>query len=482
MIDGSMDLRRPALPPRTRLYHLEPRGVGGAEVESLTGYVMRLAEAHCVPTSALVADELLPAMRPRGLGARPGATWLLDHGPRFNGTGDIAREAIEALARLTGRRDLAFLTLRPWAEALAPYGLVRLGKHARAWCDVCYAEALERGTPLYELLLWSIALVTVCPRHRITLSERCPYDDCAHVLPVIAALARPGHCSRCGRSLYRRRDGRTRMSGSREETGWDLWVAQQIGALLAATPSLAVGPTQAVTLSALDAFIHAQCGSGPGAYGLFARTVDIHVSLLCRWRKGRTPPTIDVLLRVCHRLDVSLVEFLQGDTRGLNKEARPAGVMARRRKPRRPSASHDTDRLRQGVEDALSGDASPPPSVAETARRCGCASAVLVRLFPDACHIIADRYQAYRAQQREERVRRLAADIRRVMTEFDSVGIYPASKPVRARLERRVHPRNSDYNRIRRHLLQEFGWNSNGTRVAQGQPVQQDKTRNPALH
>ena len=52
----------PALPPRSRLYHLAPIGVGTPNVESLTGYVARLAEAHNVHTRTLMARELLPLL------------------------------------------------------------------------------------------------------------------------------------------------------------------------------------------------------------------------------------------------------------------------------------------------------------------------------------------------------------------------------------------------------------------------------------
>lgn len=38
------DLSRPKIPPRSRLYHLEPVGVGTPYVESLTGYMARLGE------------------------------------------------------------------------------------------------------------------------------------------------------------------------------------------------------------------------------------------------------------------------------------------------------------------------------------------------------------------------------------------------------------------------------------------------------
>src|SRR5437016_2319425 len=44
----SWDCEPPALPPRSRLYALEPIGIGTPHVESLTGYVSRIADAHAV--------------------------------------------------------------------------------------------------------------------------------------------------------------------------------------------------------------------------------------------------------------------------------------------------------------------------------------------------------------------------------------------------------------------------------------------------
>ena len=48
------------LPSHSRLYHLEPIGVGSPFVESLTSYIARLAEAHSVSIRALIADEISP--------------------------------------------------------------------------------------------------------------------------------------------------------------------------------------------------------------------------------------------------------------------------------------------------------------------------------------------------------------------------------------------------------------------------------------
>lgn len=475
-IYGLMDLTLPAVPPRTRLYHLAPIGVGTATVESLTGYVMRLAEEHTVSTSALTTAALLPVMKPQGLAGVPAATWLLGDGPRFNGTGDTARDAVAALAGLTGRQDLAFLTLRSWTQVLAPHGLLRLKKYARAWCSVCYAEALEQGTPVYEPLLWSIAVVTICPRHHSRLSERCPHPDCARALPVIAAAARPGYCSHCKRFLYRKAGGHQAQSVSREEAGWDLWVADMIGELLAAAPALTPAASPMAFASALDAFISVVFDGRQGVYGPFAQAAGIHHNLVRRLRMGRALPTIDMLLRICHYFGVSLVEFLTGDTRGLGREGCAPAVIAPEKKPYRPSASLDTERLRRDVESVLSGDEYPPPSVVEVARRLGCTDTALYRLCPDDCRSISGRSRVYRIEQRDKRVQELYADVRQAMLQLDACDIYPASKRMWPLMQQRVHPRRSDYNSARRQILQELGWSTGGVRLTQAYLAQEDAT------
>src|SRR5579862_4776701 len=48
------------VPVRSRLYHLEPIGLGTAMVESLSGYISRLAHQHCVWVRDLLLRELLP--------------------------------------------------------------------------------------------------------------------------------------------------------------------------------------------------------------------------------------------------------------------------------------------------------------------------------------------------------------------------------------------------------------------------------------
>nr|WP_236116925.1 TniQ family protein [Hassalia byssoidea] len=53
-------LQKSPIPPRSRLYNLEPIGIGTPYVESLTGYVIRLAEQHCITTRQLLLNEIAP--------------------------------------------------------------------------------------------------------------------------------------------------------------------------------------------------------------------------------------------------------------------------------------------------------------------------------------------------------------------------------------------------------------------------------------
>src|SRR6266851_2648608 len=116
-----------APPPRSRLYSLEPIGIGTPEVESLSSYLNRLAQAHCVTVNALIAHELLPhvgtpappSVHPAPTPPRGGGRGLGQHLARqINGLGRIAATWVEGLEALTGRRDLRFLTLLTWRAVL----------------------------------------------------------------------------------------------------------------------------------------------------------------------------------------------------------------------------------------------------------------------------------------------------------------------------------------------------------------------------
>jgi hypothetical protein len=96
-------------------YAIEPIGIGTPFVESLSGYVARLADAVSVGNlvvrelSALVSTPLFQSSQPDRFP------------PRFyaiNGLGESAKKWVEALQFGTMRSDLRFLTLLSFEDLL----------------------------------------------------------------------------------------------------------------------------------------------------------------------------------------------------------------------------------------------------------------------------------------------------------------------------------------------------------------------------
>ncbi|TEB10646.1 TniQ family protein [Pelotomaculum propionicicum] len=182
----SWSLTLPTIPPRSRLYHLEPVGIGTPYVESLTSYISRLADAHSLYTSTLVLRELAKAS------SQPIYTGF-DRSSAINGLINMATSWVSALESLTLRNDLRFLTMLTWAEVLPAVGLTRKWK---AWCPTCFEEWRMAEQPIYDPLLWTLQVIKVCPYHRQYLQLKCPYcnqDD----IPLLTWRSRPGYCPKC---------------------------------------------------------------------------------------------------------------------------------------------------------------------------------------------------------------------------------------------------------------------------------------------
>jgi hypothetical protein len=96
------------------------------------------------------------------------------------------------LGGLTKRPDLRYLTMTPWATVLSHPKLIR---PTRAWCPACYEEWRLGGGTVYEPLLWSLGVITSCPRHGCPLRSTCPHcDRRSHALE---SRSRPGFCHAC---------------------------------------------------------------------------------------------------------------------------------------------------------------------------------------------------------------------------------------------------------------------------------------------
>lgn len=341
------DLVPAAIPPRSRLHSIPPIGVGTPLVESLTGYVVRLAASHAVRVSDLIEHELsssVPYCRaPAGISRA------------INGVGATARNWVSAVERVTLRDDLRFLTLLPLAAVLNDANLMRSEK---AWCPRCYESRAAQGQDVYEQLIWCVRCVEICPLHKIPLETSCP--TCHHELRPLCAVSRPGICSRCRQWLG------TAPESPKEVSGMDcqVWVAEEFGRLLAIAPEAEpVGKEniRKVLLDYVDAF-------SEGNRIAIAEIAGCAATSFCNWCKGATIARIDLLLRMCYELRIPLTDVVTGSgIAGADAAAIGLATEARRRRGIRPQRS--ADRIRPEL--LLATKEHPAPSLGEVAQRLG---------------------------------------------------------------------------------------------------------------
>lgn len=420
------DLRPPAIPPRSRLFSLEPVGIGTLETESLTGYVARLAEAHGVEARMLVVHEILPLFGRQHLletlnAGLLSAFWR-NETRALNGTRNLAQNLVRALESLTGRQDLRFLTFLTWSEVLPIVGLQR---RTRAWCPACVEEWRQAGRPVYEPLLWTLVSITTCPRHRRRLRQVCPHPTCHRQSPWLAPRSRPGYCAFCKRWLG--------VPASEEPVGKDAlaedewrtqaWIAAAVGELIAAAPKLVMPPRRGQIVQAITSSVESLVGGNRSAW---ARELGLPLGTVASWHWGDTVPTLPLLLLLCSRLGTRPFRFLMGDEDGMDRVCGESSLVADLPdQVPRVRASFDREAMRCTLEAVLSSDEQPPPSLIEVARRLGQTYAGLRKHLPGLSRAVATRYLSYQMAQGLAKRQQLCREVRQQPAGFTSKGCIP---------------------------------------------------------
>jgi len=235
----------------------------------------------------------------------------------------------------------------------------RIFRRTRAWCSACYAQWRCTGTTVYEPLLWTMRLVTICPRHKQPLEEVCP--NCGERMKPLGAYARPGHCSKCLQWLAAEDTSVSPTPPAQKSDADAVWRAQALGELLAAAPQL-ISPS-AVFKANFRACVMAVAESNGAAFAQIC-----HISrpgLMYMW-KGRGLPEVGTLLRICHHLNIPLMAFLVNDPSAAAvywERAKEVVLKNHRRIP----LSRTREQVLVALEAAV--HEQPSPSLSDIARR-----------------------------------------------------------------------------------------------------------------
>lgn len=398
-----LDITPLTIPPRSHLYQLEPCAINSAHIESITSYTKRLAEAHSVTVSQLIRKKL--SLVEQANVETQALHWLGKRSAALVGTTTTASDLVQVLEIATLTKNLQALTILPWKEVFPSKGLTH---SAQVWCPLCFEEWREKGEVIYEPLIWSFKAVTFCTIHHRPLQEYCPH--CHKQNYPLDYQARVGHCSRCGQWLGQKSSTKFSLNNSLEDNqrDWALWVCVNISDLLRNGDQLSVRLSSERVKESFDAFVWQRAA---GSVAAFARYLRMNQPTLQSWCSGKTLPQLEVLLKVCKRLDVKMFDFLTVDSQSINNSGKHSSYTRSSRSRRAFRTPRlDLENTSRILENVLEHE-YPPPSVKEVIQRIGCCSATLHKYFPDLCRAIAQRHLDHKRTDRIENLRRILSQV-----------------------------------------------------------------------
>lgn len=385
------------IPTRSRLDCLEPIGIGTAYIESLTSYIGRLARVHGVLVWILGLNEIIPLFN---IQHYEGITKIMfsEASRSLNGTGLWADQTVTALQKLTMRNDLHYLTMLSWRNIFSTRFLLR---STQAWCSTCYEEWRAAEKVLYTPLLWTLQAVVVCPQHCHPLSSRCPNQNCQATIPLISPQGKIGYCPRCGSWLGSCLD---EASANTKELDDDikpyLWQANAVGKLLTVIPYLKSTPSKERLAEYISDYIDTKSA---GSVSALNRQFKLPTSTLYSCKNKLQTVQFSLFLEVCYRLEISPLTALVSpnplESSGIDVEQ----VVDTPYRSELSFNLSDTDNtIRRSLELVLVSGETPPPCVAEVARRLKQPEKALRKRFPELIHAIVEQLRQYREAEKSK--------------------------------------------------------------------------------
>ncbi|WP_374965393.1 TniQ family protein [Lysinibacillus sp. RS5] len=280
---------------RSCLYSIEPIGIGTINVESLSSYISRLADAHCVTVGDIMTHLITSKIDKKYINnlVFKGGNGFYKSSSAINGHGNIADNFIEVIAFLTKRRDIGKTTFVNCREIVPFRGLLKSSRH---WCPSCFQADLESKQIVYERLSWNLQPFLKCIIHDRTLESVCPF--CKSSMYTLERKSVTGYCSKCFYWLGNFEESQN-ITINDGETNDD---------------SMRTFFTAFINLSfenycvsrSISFYLERNFeGSLTKAAGFFGYPK----STLWGWKEGTNLPPLNALIKITMKLQISLAEF-----------------------------------------------------------------------------------------------------------------------------------------------------------------------------
>lgn len=382
-----IDLAASASPPRSRLYRQQILSPGTAQRESLSSFIIRLADAHSVPLGALVD---MVATEAGLLHSVVSDAIFKDYA---SGGSAVSRRLVSALSAMTGHNCLADLTLM----SVPANGLTSAPR--RKWCPLCFEHDCQVGTP-YCRLLWTIAPVESCPIHDVQLQHQHSCGTTRHRTNIRIL---PHVCRRCGVRL-------TSATGLVQATA-EQRAATALVVDLLGDPKYG----RLRDLAPIDGFfsfigqVTAELYDGNAAR--LAADLGVSKGSTFGWIHRTNGASLSSIVKIAGALGCSLQDVFMANTKVV---VRPAGRRTER-KPRRKlplaTSPHGYELLRARLAELTAANESI--SLAHLASAAGVSARFIKHRFPEVGAAVVERHRQARTRSKEHRVNGIVAEMRK---------------------------------------------------------------------
>lgn len=438
------------IPTRSSCYNITPYNLGNVNIESLTSYIHRLARAHKIYPGVFIKFLLCPLIYkidPRDRSAQNRIYKLFKASYSINGFKKIAKDISFGINSLTNRKDISSLTMINFTSLLTINDISPIHK----WCPRCIQESKEENHEIYEKLIWSLNVVTICNIHKCKLISNC--RSCGETVRNLDAKTILGYCSNCNNFL-----GLSNVPDDlkviKKEYVWHEWVYENLNLLF-------------TTFYSNENVIF--------DYNIFLKNINFifknriqtkkHISeilnvnrhVIVQWLHGKLKISLFSLLKISFCLKINLVTLLNEIVFDTTKFTYNRKIPITEIKPN-TFKKVSVEELSEFLDNIINSKEFPPPKLEDVVNRLGYKSIESVRYyFPEKCKVISQKHKEYRKQTRIEREKKNAEKIKSLIEYCAANNIYPSVKYLERELNLVGLFLNKDFKDLRFQLMQSFG-------------------------
>lgn len=400
------------------LFNIEPLGVGTGYIESLTSYLIRLANAHCVSVGTLMKNIIGPTLDKSYVirSAVKGGNRFYDDAKSLNGIDKNSNDLVCALETLTSRNDLEKLTFNGWKHVLTNRYLL---KDHLAWCPECLDSFHEAYNCSYFPLIWSVKSVKHCKIHKKRLLSKC--SGCNMTLPILHRRSNNKSCPNC--------DAHLMLKGANEENSiskFELFVVENTEKIIELMENLDYKLSNEMLSQRFKLLVQ----SFETIFNKSLRQeLGIPKSTYYYWINGKAIPTIENLFKFCYLLGITIEDFFFNDHVQFCKKDI---ILCCKFEGKSERKKLDYEKISKELNSFMFIEL--PLSMEEIARRIKVPKRTLYKKFPDLCKSLSKRYMEEIKNRSMARRVHVESLIERSVKELNELNLYPTQKRIEKHL------------------------------------------------